>query len=79
MHSFSKINPRGGFAFNIHKLKARQALRPWAKKHRLALHRKEVFAIDPDQIDRAIRVATSGFLVAHAFDGFHSVCKFDVF
>jgi hypothetical protein len=50
-----------------------------AEQQALALHREEVLAVDPDQVDRAVGGAAGGFLRAHAFDHLGRVGDLDVF
>ena len=65
-HRFRKIGARGRLAHHINVLEVRQALGKRAKQQALALHRQEIFTVDPHHIDGATGQLASGFFTAHA-------------
>ncbi len=61
-----EVERHGGVGRWIEVARVRQQLGEGSGKQALGLHRREVFAIDPDQVDRALVLLAGGLLGQHA-------------
>src|SRR5262245_39844126 len=61
------------FVFRIHELKIGKLFSKGAVKQLLSLHSREVFTVDPDEVDRPVLILPSSLLRQHSINRFGRV------